>query len=337
MNDNGQAYIDKYLDKLEKEKGFSMHTIDAYRRDLKKFKLFLIDYNGQPFKDFKSVDKWAIRNFLGKELEDKMSGKTRRRRLSSIRGLFNYLVSMNELDDNPAAYITAPKIDKRIPVIIQQGMRIDPKNRDGEKIENIELLMRQPKDHRKSKKERKDSHLKMLRNTAMLELLYATGIRLSELIGLNVGSINEKEMLIKVLGKGNKVRIIPFGKEAKKAIYKYLRERNLTWNASSNTPLFCSWSEKRIAKRTVQKILKVYLRLVLHDGTNSKEKDDKRDGTNPHTLRHTFATHLLEGDVDIRIIQELLGHSSISSTQIYTKVSTKDMKKIYNQAHPHAS
>ena len=92
----------------------------------------------------------------------------------------------------------------------------------------------------------------MLRNTAILEILYATGIRLSELIGLNVGSINEKEMLIKVLGKGNKVRIIPFGKKAKKAIYKYLIERNLTWNASSNTPLFCSWSEKRIAKRTVQ-------------------------------------------------------------------------------------
>tara|TARA_B100000131_G_C18040201_1_gene582091 strand:+ start:245 stop:1252 length:1008 start_codon:yes stop_codon:yes gene_type:complete len=335
MKDNGQEYLDKYLEKLEKEKGYSIHTIDAYKRDLKKFNFFLIDYNGKPLKNYKTVDRWTIRNFLGKERENKISSKTCRRRLSSIRGFFNYLVSENKLDDNPAAYIIAPKIDKRIPVVIQQGKRPDPKERT-KKIGNIELLMRQPEDQ-KSRIKRKDSNLKILRNTAILELFYATGIRISELIGLNIGSINEKEMLIKVVGKGNKERIIPFGEKAKKAIYNYLKERKLTWNSLPATPLFCGWSEKRIAQRTVQQILKAYLRLVLHDGKDSTVGTVKRDGTSPHTLRHTFATHLLERGADIRIIQELLGHSSISSTQIYTKVSTKDMKKVYNQAHPHAS
>ena len=337
MKDNGQAYINLYLEKLEKEKGYSIHTIDAYKRDLEKFKLFLIDYNGQRFQDFKFVDKWALRNFLGKEGEDGMSSKTRRRRLSTIRGFFDYLVMSKKLNDNPAAYILAPKIEKKIPAIIQQGKRLDPKNRQGKSIDNIELLMRQPEDDKQSKKERKDSHLRMLRNTAILELFYATGIRLSELVGLNIGAINEKELLIKVIGKGKKERIIPFGNKAKETIHAYLKERNLNWDSPYNTPLFCSWSEKRIANRTVQAILKDYLSVVLNDGKGQKKKNNNtRDGTNPHTLRHTFATHLLERNVDIRLIQELLGHSSISSTQIYTKVSTKDMKKIYNQAHPHA-
>lgn len=344
MKDNGQEHINSYLEKLEKERGYSSHTIDAYRRDLEKFKLFLIDYNGKRFQNFKFVDRWTIRNFLGKEDEDGMSSKTRRRRLSTIRNFFNYLVMSKKLNDNPATYILAPKIEKRIPAIIQQGKTIDPKNRQGESIDNIELLMRQPKDDIKSKKERKDSHLRMLRNTAILELFYATGIRLSELVGLNIGAINDKEMLIKVIGKGKKERIIPFGSKAKETIHAYLRKRNLTWDSPYNTPLFCSWSEKRIANRTVQAILKDYLSLVMHDGKRQKKNIDNknkksllRDGTNPHTLRHTFATHLLERNVDIRLIQELLGHSSISSTQIYTKVSTKDMKKIYNRAHPHAS
>ena len=337
MKDNGQTYINLYLEKLEKEKGYSIHTIDAYKRDLEKFKLFLIDYKGQRFQDFKFVDKWALRNFLGKEGEDGMSSKTRRRRLSTIRGFFDYLVMSKKLNDNPAAYILAPKIEKKIPAIIQQGKRSDPKNRQGRSIDNIELLMRQPEDDKQSKKERKDSHLRMLRNTAILELFYATGIRLSELVGLNIGAINEKELLVKVIGKGKKERIIPFGNKAKETIHAYLKERNLTWDSPYHTPLFCSWSEKRIANRTVQAILKDYLSVVLNDGKGQKKKNNNtRDGTNPHTLRHTFATHLLERNVDIRLIQELLGHSSISSTQIYTKVSTKDMKKIYNQAHPHA-
>ena len=262
MKDNGQAYINLYLEKLEKEKGYSIHTIDAYKRDLEKFKLFLIDYKGQRFQDFKFVDKWALRNFLGKEGEDGMSSKTRRRRLSTIRGFFDFLVMLKKLNDNPAAYILAPKIEKKIPAIIQQGKRSDPKNRQGKSIDNNELLMRQPEDDKQSKTERKDSQLRMLRNTAILELFYATGIRLSELVGLNIGAINEKELLVKVIGKGKKERIIPFGNKAKETIHAYLKESNLTRDSPYHTPLFCSLSEKRISNRTVQAILKDYLSVV---------------------------------------------------------------------------
>jgi len=343
---NGQSDIKQYLEFIEEVRRYSLHTIDAYRRDLEKFNSFLVDYVGDSFSSYKIVDKWTIRNFLGKEDEDGISSKTRRRRLSSIRSFFNYLMMENELDDNPAAYITSPKTEKRIPIVIHRKS-LDPKDKKGQKEkDNIKLLMEQPgKEYDQKisdKKERKDSKKRMLRDTAILEMFYATGIRLSELVDLNIGSVNEKEMLVKVIGKGKKERIVPFGKPAKDAVYKYLKKRKLNWKSPSNTPLFCSWHEKRIANRTVQEILKDYLFQVMYDGKrqkkfNNKDKNKEPDGTNPHTLRHTFATHLLEENVDIRLIQELLGHSSISSTQIYTKVDTKKMIEIYKDKHPHGS
>ena len=157
---------------------------------------------------------------------------------------------------------------------------------------------------------------------------YATGIRLSELVNLNIGSINENEMLLKVMGKGQKERIVPFGKPAKIALKAYLKKRNLNFQSSPEIPLFCSWHENRIGVRRVQVILEDYLAVVL-----GSEDNYSREGANPHTLRHTFATHLLEENVDIRLIQELLGHSSLSSTQIYTNVDTKKMIEIYKDKH----
>ncbi len=165
------------------------------------------------------------------------------------------------------------------------------------------------------------------RDRAILELFYASGIRLSELTGLNIDSVNTSEYIIKVLGKGNKERIVPFGKPAKSALDSYLNKRKQSWSAPLNTPLFCGRGENRISIRTVQQRIKIYLKAVLGGS----------DGSNPHTLRHTFGTHLLDNDADIRSIQELLGHSSISSTQVYTKVNPKKMKEIYKKHHPHAS
>ena len=158
-------------------------------------------------------------------------------------------------------------------------------------------------------------------------MFYATGIRLSELVGLNIGSINSDENLLKVVGKGDKERIVPFGDKAKNALEKYFREREHSWASDPTTPLFTGTREKRISVRTVQERLSKYLQQVLGG----------KKGASPHTLRHTFGTHLLDNDADIRSIQELLGHSSISSTQIYTKVNPEKIKKIYKKAHPHAS
>ena len=330
MNDNGQSDIKQFLEFIEKERRYSLHTIDAYRRDLEKFNSFLTDEIGESFTSYKVVDNYKIKDFkkiilkfFNKEIENGRSSKTRARRLSTIKAFFKFLIQENILTNNPAMYVSSPKIEKRLPIVIQkkriESLMIQPKIQDG-------------KLKKENKKSRKDSRIRLLRNTAILELFYATGIRLSELVNLNIGSINENEMLLKFMGKGQKERIVPFGKPAKIALKAYLKKRNLNFQSSPEIPLFCSWHENRIGVRRVQVILEDYLAVVL-----GSEDNYSREGANPHTLRHTFATHLLEENVDIRLIQELLGHSSLSSTQIYTNVDTKKMIEIYKDKHPHGS
>jgi integrase/recombinase XerC len=336
MKKNRNSTFNGFISFIKKERGYSKNTIDAYTIDIEKFNLFLIQYFDSSKIDYKKVDKWALRNFFGKEEEEGISSKSRRRRLSSIRTFFKFLIRINKITKNPALDISLPAISKNIPIIIPKESP-DPKDRTGKiKIDNIQALINQPNiDYQKNKlekKERKGAYLRMLRNTAILELFYATGIRLSELVSLNINSFNVSEMLLKVKGKGNKERLIPFGRKAMDSIFLYLKERSLSWSSDGTKPIFCGWDEKRISKRLVQLILKDYLSTILRsiDIRNPK-------GTSPHTMRHTFATHLLEADVDIRIIQELLGHSSISSTQIYTKVDTKKLIEIYKESHPHGS
>ena len=164
------------------------------------------------------------------------------------------------------------------------------------------------------------------RDRAILELFYATGIRLNELAGLNIGSVNPQEKLLRVIGKGNKERIVPFGNPAKNALESYLKKRGKSWSSPQETPLFTGRGQKRIAVRTIRQRVNIYLK-TLFGGP---------DGASPHTLRHTFGTHLLDNGAGIRSIQELLGHSSISSTQIYTKVNPQKMKEAYKKHHPHA-
>jgi site-specific recombinase XerD len=212
-------------------------------------------------------------------------------------------VQIDQIKDNPAHHVQTPKIEKKIPNFIQEN--------------KIEKLMNLPNKRSLIGK----------RDHAILELFYATGIRLSELVGLNIGSVNSNENLLKVIGKGNKERIVPFGDKSKNAMQEYLKDRGHSWNADPITPLFTGTREKRISVRTVQDRLCKYLQQILGG----------KKGASPHTLRHTFGTHLLDNDADIRSIQELLGHSSISSTQIYTKVNPEKIKKIYKNAHPHAS
>lgn len=328
--------FETFLTFIEKERLYSSNTVDAYKRDIDKFNLFLIKYFDSNSIDYKKVDKWTLRNFFGKEEEDGISSLTRRRHLSSIRTFFKFLMMTSKITKNSALDISLPAIEKKIPIVIPKTSKKAYDKTGISKTDNMQLLMEQPNlDYQKSivqKKERKGSFIRMLRNTAILEVFYATGIRLSELVSLNINSFNISEMLLKVVGKGNKERIIPFGNKASDALSRYLKERSLNWNSNGEIPIFCGWGEKRISNRLVQIILKDYLSTILR---SLDIRDPK--GTNPHTLRHTFATHLLEADVDIRIIQELLGHSSISSTQIYTKVDTKKLIQVYKESHPHGS
>ncbi len=301
MMNNGTETLKEFLNYIQFERGYSAHTVTAYQHDLEKFLNFIYKYDSILLKDFGKIDRQAIRHFLGKEYEEGNSAKTVARRLASIKSLFNYLVQAEVICDNPAIHIKTPKVEKKIPTFVQEN--------------KIEDLMKMP-----------DAvTLIGKRDRAILELFYATGIRLNELAGLNIGSVNPQEKLLRVLGKGNKERIVPFGKPAKNALESYLKKREKSWASPQQTPLFTGRGEKRIAVRTIQQRVNIYLKAVLGGKT----------GASPHTLRHTFGTHLLENDADIRSIQELLGHSSISSTQIYTKVNPKKLKDIYTDAHPH--
>ena len=301
MMNNGTETLKEFLNYIQFERGYSAHTVTAYQHDLEKFLNFIYQYDSILLKDFGKIDRQAIRHFLGKEYEEGNSAKTVARRLASIKSLFNYLVQAEVICDNPAIHIKTPKVEKKIPTFVQEN--------------KIEDLMKMPN----------AVTLIGKRDRAILELFYATGIRLNELAGLNIGSVNPQEKLLRVLGKGNKERIVPFGKPAKNALESYLKKRGKSWASPQQTPLFTGRGEKRIAVRTIQQRVNIYLKAVLGG----------RTGASPHTLRHTFGTHLLENDADIRSIQELLGHSSISSTQIYTKVNPKKLKEIYTDAHPH--
>jgi len=313
MNNLATDIIQDFQSYLGKERNLSKNTISAYGRDLVRFFTFLNDYDSTLVNDISRIDRQAIRHFLASEFdrrdsrsgrkERKITARTIARELATVKSFFKYLVLIEKIKDNPAMHVQTPKIDKQIPNFIQ--------------FNKIQALMRMPD----------RSTLRGKRDHAILELFYATGIRLSELVGLNIGSVNHEENLLKVVGKGNKERIVPFGDKAKKAIEQYLRARENSWASDSQLPLFIGTKEKRISTRTVQNRLGEYLKRILGG----------KKGASPHILRHTFGTHLLDNDADIRSIQELLGHSSISSTQIYTKVNPEKIKKIYKDAHPHAS
>ena len=303
LNISIKEILQDFLIYISKERNFSNHTVSAYERDLKKFINYIKGFHHDSFINFNLINRSQIRQFMGIEFESGLSSKTVARRLASIKAFFNYLVQIELIIDSPASHVKSPKVKKNIPNFIHTN--------------KIDFLMQIPNKQTLIGK----------RDLAILELFYSTGMRLSELVALNIGSVNHNDNLVKVLGKGNKERIIPFGINAMRTLEIYLKERGLSWLSNQNYPLFSSYNNKRISVRTVQTRIKKYLAQVL--GT--------KKGASPHVLRHTFGTHLLDNDADIRSIQELLGHSSISSTQIYTKVNPKKIKEVYEKAHPHAN
>ena len=288
-----------FLKFLSKEKNFSLHTIKAYQYDIQKFIEFLTERSVR----VQQATKSDIRDFLSNQYDLGLTKKTVARRLASIKSFYKYLINIEFIDKNPSLFLQSPKLSKELPNFID------------EKI--IDELMNQPD----------IDTVKGLRDKAIMELFYSTGMRLSELINLDIGSINTKDHLIKVVGKGNKDRLIPFGKRAKFCIENYLKKRALALESSfKGTPLFVNSKNQRVPKRTIQRRVSNYIKLVA---------EGKRLG--PHILRHSFATHLMNKGADIRAVGDLLGHSNLSSTQIYTHVKPERMREIYKQSHPHGA
>jgi integrase/recombinase XerC len=295
--------ISVFIESLATEKGFSENTCRGYRNDLEEFFKYMAanrrSRDNDPVK-IDSVDNISIRGYLG-YLHKRNKKTTIARKLSALRSFFHFLVKRGVTEDNPAESILTPKQEKTIP----DYLPVDEMFRLLDSIHTSKLLD--------------------LRNLAIFETLYSCGIRVSELVGLNTRDVDYRQALIRVLGKGRKERIVPIGKRALAAIKTYRQLLNTKWgiSAETNGPLFLNKNKGRLSARSVARILD---KLVTACGLLTP--------VSPHTLRHTFATHMLDAGADLRVVQELLGHKSLSTTQKYTHVSIDRLMETYDKAHP---
>jgi len=296
-----QDEIGEFLNYLTYERNVSPNTVSAYRDDLESFISFLCsDYFtlGRDQLDFRKVDNLAIRAYLAHLGRRKLSRSSMARHLSALRTFFRHLMREGAVDANPARSVATPKREKPLPSVMQPS--------------DIALLLEQP-----------DITTPLgIRDRAFLELLYASGLRISELVGIDIGDIELRARLVKVRGKGSKERIVPFGSKAEEAIRAYLPVRHAP---AEEEALFVNYRGERITARSVRRLFDKYVRGAA-----------LRAGISPHTMRHSFATHLLNAGADLRGIQELLGHASLSTTQKYTHLNDWELLKVYRKAHPRA-
>lgn len=290
VSDFMNAQIDKFLRYLEIEKGASPHTLRAYREDLEIF-----------FANIKSevddIELNDIRGFVAEQINAGHKKTTVSRRLATVRSFLKFLYREGYIKANPAKLVPTPKLPMMLPVFLS----VDDVFSLVEKPEGIGFLP--------------------ARDRAILELLYSSGLRVSELSGLNADDLNVREGLVKVKGKGKKERIVPVGKKAVEAIKTYLVERVLL--KKKDGAFFLNKNGTRLTDRSIRRIVIKYAKAI---GVNGR--------IGPHTLRHTFASHLLQGGADLRVIQELLGHSSLSTTQKYTHLDITHLMDTYDKAHP---
>ncbi len=284
-------YVDSILRYLSAERGSSEHTLRAYAKDLKTF------FAELSAKNVKDTDVLDVRGFVAAQISKGLSKSTVSRRLAAVKSFYSFLCREGILDTNPAKLVPSPKLPQKSPSFLS----VDDVFGIVEKPDGIGFVQ--------------------VRDRAILELLYSSGIRVSELSTLDIEDMNVKESLVKVTGKGKKERIVPVGETALDAVKSYIVERHLM--KKKDKALFINRSGKRLTDRSIRRIVVKYAREF---GINGQ--------IGPHTLRHTFATHLLHEGADLRVIQELLGHSSLSTTQKYTHVDIRHLMDVYDDAHP---
>lgn len=314
-----RGLIHQFIHYLSVEKNASPHTCRCYRRDLEGFEDFLKS-TGMVLTptggvEIEKVDRIAIRKYLS-FLHRKNKKSSIARKISTLRSFFKYLVREQIVPSNPAKSVSTPKIEKTLPTTLT--------------VDEAFRLMESPKSI--SKKSSEGAKEKGLRDRAILELLYSSGLRVSELVGLNSNQLDQDLGIVKVMGKGRKERIVPVGVKAIEVLKAYLEERRMlkglpparrAAGPEGEEPIFVNSLGGRLTARSVGRLVKKYSR---HSGIFRK--------VSPHSLRHTFATHLLDAGADIREIQEMLGHSSLSTTQRYTHVSMGKLMEVYDKAHP---
>jgi integrase/recombinase XerD len=285
--------IDNFINYISSEKGLSRNTCLAYNSDLKIF----FSYLSARKLDYKTLNHQNLTDFLWQSKKGGHSPRSLYRLAESIRQFYKYLILENVISSNPAEYLSTAKLPQNLP----EMLNYDEVTLLMASISGIDALS--------------------VRNRAMIELLYATGLRVSELINIKVSDINLEECFVRVLGKGSKERLVPFGQKAKQYIERYIKTRRKIVNI--NEELFITRLGKKISRVEYWRQLKV---AVKNAGINKN--------ITPHTLRHSFASHLLKGGADIRFVQEMLGHSSVSTTQIYTHVDNDKLKELHKKYHP---
>ena len=332
--------IESYLGYLRSVKNSSPHTITNYEIDLRQFVGFLTppDVKLPPLS---SVTHGIIREFVAHLHDQGLEKISIARKLAALRSFFKYCVREGKLKQSPARLVPMPKLPKRIPSVLSAEEMNGFLNHLAEMSESlptarIAISQKREPNLRNRKVKLRDHSLLLRRDRALLELLYAAGLRVSELTGLDLADIEQKERVLRVCGKGNKERIVPYGSKAQEALDKYwpLREALLLQKSGGYTSrfatphseaIFLNYAGRRLTQRSVGRIVKKYVRLV-----------NINWDMHPHSLRHAFATHLLADGADLRAIQELLGHVSLSTTQKYTHASIRQLMDIYDKTHPHA-
>ena len=294
-------YINEYIIYLKYEKQYSSKTIDNYTRDIDKFFNYILKEDILADK----VDRIVIRNFLSDELNSGVSKRSCKRRMSSLRNFYRFMKREGYIDDDPFILIEVPKVETKYPHALYRKQIEEILTKNSERTDNL-----------------------MLRDQAILEALYYTGIRASELCSLTTQSVSMNQRMIRVLGKGNKERIVPFSDACKKTLELYINTTRKELLSKAKLPtraLFLNAHGQQLTPRGLEYILDCI-----------EEKTGSFVGLHPHILRHSFATHLLENGADLRVIQELLGHESINATQVYTHVTEEAMKEQYSAHFPRA-
>ena len=295
-----QARIDAFLSFLTVEKGYSRNTIDAYRNDLSQFVRFLEE---ETVSSWDAVTKDRLTAFILEMKDREYSSSTVARKVAAVRAFLHFLVSEGVVREDPSANLDSPSVTKRLPRPIS--------------LDEIEALLAAPGE---------EDNPRAVRDRALLEMLYATGMRVTEVVSLQVEDVNLASAAVRCFGKGSKERIIPIYPKAVEALESYLEQgRMLLLKNPDEKALFVNHRGQRLTRQGLWLIIKRYVKQI---GINEL--------VTPHTLRHSFATHMLNGGADLRNVQKLLGHANISTTQIYTQVSSKHLRGVYDESHPRA-